>query len=624
MISDDLAAIWTCTCSSSLHLPSSLLKSCIIEDMSKWVDEHKIFNTNNNEFVQNREYIAVGFWLKRSALQMLKVKSIYGMQVAQMQQPLRPDLVDEELLAVMLHGTIRLLLHLRSLPKGIVTSEDRELNTPLQTHVLIQSISKCIIESFEYIIFAMERLQESHKIDRFISKITKTSNLQNLCMDLTQIASDTSNILLASNILDFVCLLSTFQHLCIKDTSLVHWNLFCRINQENCSDKSGTLPYSFALLLEKDCRRTSRSPMNSSQRNKDSVLVNLTNSVLNVSSANPIDFYIACHLCAHWAHSILNVSRFCDRHRQLLTCLENAVQDDKIAVRCLESKEQLEVERNKASIQSISTHTTPIVCEVMLNLCVKSYAMDICDDRFDSKSGEENSHKLGNDMSKETGNEILLIFGAILDLIISKLYLFAGKTLNVSIQACLAMVKLFETQIEQTFTLRSISILNTPRKVTTDKFFALKQEMFECVQTHTKKVIELCHVVPTFEKEINAASFTNRKVIIALEARCEGILNSLDQINGPHNYFLPSSLECLGGDHEIEKVESKNNYGQIFLRDSSANTEESPIKLRKLCNERSAKNDLLLIIKEEGAKRIENDEDDSGSFGVVGDWDAIM
>ena len=343
-----------------------------------------------------------------------------------------------------------------------------------------------------------------------------------------------------------------------------------------------------------------------------------------MSSANPIDFYIACHLCAHWAHSILNVSRFCDRHRQLLTCLENAVQDDKIAVRCLESKEQLEVERNKASIQSISTHTTPIVCEVMLNLCVKSYAMDICDDRFDSKSGEENSHKLGNDMSKETGNEILLIFGAILDLIISKLYLFAGKTLNVSIQACLAMVKLFETQIEQTFTLRSISILNTPRKVTTDKFFALKQEMFECVQTHTKKVIELCHVVPTFEKEINAASFTNRKVIIALEARCEGILNSLDQINGPHNYFLPSSLECLGGDHEIEKVESKNNYGQIFLRDSSANTEESPIKLRKLCNERSAKNDLLLIIKEEGAKRIENDEDDSGSFGVVGDWDAIM
>ena len=35
-------------------------------------------------------------------------------------------------------------------------------------------------------------------------------------------------------------------------------------------------------------------------------------------------------------------------------------------------------------------------------------------------------------------------------------------------------------------------------------------------------------------------------------------------------------------DHEIEKVESKNNDGQICLRDSSANSEESPIKLRKL------------------------------------------
>jgi hypothetical protein len=31
-----------------------------------------------------------------------------------------------------------------------------------------------------------------------------------------------------------------------------------------------------------------------------------------------------------------------------------------------------------------------------------------------------------------------------------------------------------------------------------------------------------------------------------------------------------------------------------------------------------------LIIKEESAKRIENAEDDSGSFGIVGDWDSIV
>ncbi len=619
-------------------VPLYVLWTCVKETFSRWTTNHfQERNISVREFLStldstSRENLACQLWLKQLILQemgghsQMILQSVEQMRSASLNPEDTDDgssILDEEGLKAILQVTLDLVTWLQPFNEF---NEIQEETCAISVRVLLDQIKHFLHESFDFLQFIVEKitfLARPYDLAWLVSGIYEDHRVENslghMCTKMTEITFQIDDPFLSSKILDFVSLLSTHCNISVKGVSTANWNHFISIKSKFLSNEERLvqIPHSLAFLLYQHLAKSNdRDP---SSINKSAVLLNLFRSISHSSSENYEDVILRHHLMAHWAHESSLGSSFSEEYHILIQSLRKLTYQLTSSIN-VDTKSGAEDDDYRTTpIRSLGVQTIPMAYELMLNMSLASFVLNMSED------GD------GDPSSEEVGRlaDFLKVFTSVIDLYTlytSNLNLFSERMFDTTIRASSLMIKSCEIRIQKSLMKwKPAKSEATPRRANRRKLAVRSLEpFFDNVQKFAQLILDLCNLIPDsgVDDEVNETSLTNRKAIISLESRCEGMLSSLHEIDGEYNYFLPSSLECLevsGGnvsrglnnkhDNDSKKDDSPDQNRPKFEGGKNSSSKRKRNSSSKKNDSQELPNDLK-----------DDDDGDSDSFGVVGDW----
>ena len=603
-----------------------LLWSCIQDKSAVW----EISRSDLLCQITNKENIAYELWLKKSILvDMMRLPyfmdrniSMNGFQFNHTFNGNGIGVVSQLLLQ-----TLSWYQSVPTLTNSFELSEDDLIGS----FPLSDQIAMFISQALDFLQVSTECVSIHQPISTMFASIESDRavlTVKDLCCEILKIMANINDPLISAKVLDFTSLLSSSARSATEDVSRENWNRFVNCsNSEHVNCDLSKLPCSFAWFVRKEV-----DILNSSMdANKSSVLLNLLRTV-----SSPLESFYDCifrhHLCVHWAHAIYTGSNYCREYYMYLESLQHLV--SRLASEVLFGVEHGE-DSSSHPIQSMDIRTIPLALELLLSMCTASFAISLCS-QYDnvnmlSKHSEKPTsssslHEVIHDQI-DASTHFVKVFVAAIELYTSNIKLFPERLLGPTIKTTTHMVKSFDMQIETYFVWNRDNANHLRKKGVNNRLLNGFQSMFDNIQKCANLIIDFCNTVPhdTEHNELNDASLKTRKAIASLEFRCEDILSSLHDVNGSHNYFLTSTLECLSNDkessqnHKIESAErEKLNHtkhtNQVMTHD---------IKGKSLRNKRRKKNSNGQVpMTKKDVQNLNNalSDDDSDSFGVMGDW----
>ncbi len=589
----------------SSPIPISLLWSCIKGQVHKMGDGINSFGQNKMS-KDDRENMACELWMKKSILhdilnQIITLQCCIDTKVSKHRE--MSSMIDEQGIRIVFQDTINLIARTQPfIELGLELQRFNEGDVSLFS--LFQLVKSFISESLDFLQFSVAFIETN--IPMNLEWLTKNSeySIRSICDALIRETFHLGDLFLSGKILDFVSLLSTCGDLSIEGLSAAHWNQLVHNKPDNGDVYVAPLPHSISIFVRKELEWCCLNSGKTSS--KSTLLIDLLTKLVTPSGSTNGDIF-RYHFCAHWAHIMTktNKSSLCQEYNVLLQSLHLMVEQlasDVMKGTASKRSKSNDLSTKNVPMESISVRCIPMVYELLLTMCAASSALNtIAEDDMDSH----------NTLSINLAQ----IFGATVELYTSNFKLFPDKTLDVTIKQYSVMIKAFEVQLE-TCSQWGQRVPNcSPRKVWTHEAFNILQPIFDSVKNFSSAALDFCDIIDVIiDDEVNDASQKKKKTINILETQCERLLARLQEINGSHNYFLPSSLEMISMEDVVRTPNSKSNNANdsnqdgfgagVLSKESTKNMKSSNSRIEGLYDRKTR----------------DNDDDSFDSFSAVGDW----
>lgn len=590
-------------CHSS-PIPISLLWSCIKGQIHKTGNGINSFEeTKMSKDV--RENMACELWMKKSILhdilnQIITLQCCTDVNMSKYRD--MSSMIDEQGIRIVFQDTINLIARTQPfIELGLELQRYNEVGD-VSLFSLFQLVKSFISESLDFLQVSVVFIVTDIPMNLEWLSNNSEYSIRSICDTLIQETFHLGDLFLSGKILDFVSLLSACGNLSIEGLSAAHWNQLVHNKPDNGNVYVASLPHSIAMFVSKELELCCLNSGKTSS--KSALLIDLLTTIVTPSGSTNGDIF-RYHFCAHWAHRMTDKSSLYQEYNLLLESLHLMV--ERLAADVIKGTESKRSKSNDLStknvpMESISVRCIPMTYEILLTMCAASFALNtIAEDDMDGHTS--------------ISNNLVKCFGATVELYTSNFKLFPAKTLDVTIKQYSVMIEAFEVQLETCSHWGQRVSDCSPRKAWTHEALNILQPIFDSVKIFSSAALDFCDIIDVIaDDEVNDASQKKRKPINILETQCERLLASLQEINGSHNYFLPSSLEMISMEDVVCTPNSKSNRANDSNQDRFGAGILSKISTKKTKSTNSTIEGL------NARKTSDNDDDSFDSFGAVGDW----